>query len=60
MTKPNHSEKTVALRLKQVSQLRRVCLSLGKAGSISRSASGQEREDQGDPITGKLNSLLSE
>jgi hypothetical protein len=56
--KTDLDEQSVALRLKQVSQLRRVCLSLGKVGSINLSAS--DREDHGDPIAGKLKSLISE
>ena len=51
MMKTNQDEQAVTLRLKQVSQLRRVCLSLGKAGSVKFSASN--REDQGDQTTGK-------
>ena len=49
MMKTELSEHTVTLRLKQVSQLRRVCLSLGKAGSVNPSEA--DREDQGDQIT---------
>lgn len=51
MMKSELSEPTVTLRLKQVSQLRRLCLSLGKAGPVDRSAA--DRKDQGDQITGK-------
>ncbi len=51
MMKTELSEHTVTLRLKQVSQLRRVCLSLGKAGPVNRSEA--DRKDQGDQITGK-------
>jgi hypothetical protein len=50
--KMDRSEQAVTLRLKQVSQLRRVCLSLGKAGAANRSE--PDREDHRDQITGKL------
>jgi hypothetical protein len=49
MMKIELSEQTVMLRLKQVSQLRRVCLSLGQAGSVNLAEA--DREDQGDQIT---------
>jgi len=52
MMKTDRSEQTVALRLKQVSQLRWVSLSLGRTRSVNRSES--DREDHGDQITGKL------
>ena len=52
MMKTELSEHTVTLRLKQVSQLRRVCLSLGKAGPVNRSEA--DRGDHGDQIPGKL------
>jgi hypothetical protein len=52
MMKTDLSEQAVTLRLKQVSRLRRVCLSLGKAGLVNRSES--DREDHEDLIAGKL------
>ncbi|HSO72790.1 MAG TPA: hypothetical protein VLR91_09120 [Thermodesulfobacteriota bacterium] len=52
MMKANQDEQAVTLRLKQVSQLRRLCLSLGKAGSTNLSEA--DREDHGDQITGTV------
>ena len=47
MMKADRDEKAVTLRLKQVSQLRRLCLSLGKAGSADPSRIRWKRENQG-------------
>jgi hypothetical protein len=52
MMKANQDEKAVTLRLKQVSQLRRLCLSLGKAGTADPPES--DREGHRDQITGKF------
>ena len=52
--KTERSEHAIALRLKQVSQLRRLCLSLGQAEAVNRSEA--DREDPGDQITGKVKS----
>ena len=52
MKKDSQDEKAVTLRLKQVSQLRRLCLSLGKAESADPPES--DRGGLGDQITGKL------
>ncbi len=50
--KANQDEQAVTLRLKQVSQLRRLCLSLGKAGSTNLSEA--DREGHGEQIPGEL------
>ncbi len=45
--KIKRSEQTITLRLRQVSRLRRLCLSLGKTGPVNRSESDREgHEDQ--------------
>jgi hypothetical protein len=40
----DYSERAITMRIRQVSQLRRLCLSLGRAGRTARDANAQAQK----------------